>query len=71
MTDNTIATSCRPGLTRRLANMVYDLLLLLSLLFIGTFVVLLFTGGKSVLPGTPFFRLYQLYLLYCFVFFGR
>ncbi|CAK0779276.1 RDD domain-containing protein [Gammaproteobacteria bacterium] len=56
----------RPSLTRRVAAMVYDLFLLLSLLFLASFLILPFTGGHSVPPGHLPFRLYLLAVSFLF-----
>lgn len=56
------------GLLRRLAAMVYDLLLLIALWMLGTAALLPFTGGEAVPAGHILFRLYI--LLITFLFFG-
>ena len=58
----------RPGLPRRLAALVYDSLLLFSLLFVATVPVLLLTGGEAVGPNQPVFTAYLLAVSY--VYFG-
>lgn len=58
----------RPGLPRRLAALVYDSLLLFSLLFAATVPVLLLTGGEAVGPNQPVFTAYLLAVSY--VYFG-
>ena len=40
------------GLLRRLAALVYDCLLLLAILFVGTAAVLPLTGGEAITPAT-------------------
>lgn len=57
-----------PGLARRLAAVVYDGLLLFSILFAATGVLLIFRGGEAVPPNNP---LYTAYLLgVSFFYFG-
>ena len=58
----------RPGLLRRLAALVYDSLLLFSLLFAATVPVLIVTGGQAVRPNHPAFTAYLLAVSY--VYFG-
>ena len=58
----------RPGLPRRLAALVYDSLLLFSLLFAATVPVLFLTGGEAVGPDQPAFTAYLLAVSY--VYFG-
>ena len=58
----------RPGLPRRLAALVYDSLLLFSLLFAATVPVLFLTGGRAVSPNQPAFSGYLLAVSY--VYFG-
>ena len=57
-----------PGLLRRLAALVYDSLLLFSLLFAATVPVLFLTGGQAVGPSQPAFTGYLLAVSY--VYFG-
>ena len=47
-------------LWRRLLAWIYDALVVLAILFVGSFVVLPLTGGNAVAAGNP---LYQLWLL--------
>jgi Predicted membrane protein/domain len=56
------------SLTRRLAAVIYDSLLLFAVLFVGTFPVLGLTDGQAVAPKNFLFTLYLLTL--GFVFFG-
>ena len=58
----------RPGLTRRLAALVYDSLALFALLFAATVPVLFLTGGEAVGPNQPAFTAYLLAVSY--VYFG-
>ena len=62
------AAPLRPGLPRRLAALVYDSLLLFSLLFAATVPVLFLTGGEAVGPDRPAFTAYLLAVSY--VYFG-
>lgn len=45
------------GLARRLAALVYDLMLLGALLFMFTLAVFVMRGGRAVAPGTLWFQL--------------
>jgi uncharacterized RDD family membrane protein YckC len=45
------------GLARRLAALVYDLMLLAAVLFMFTLAVFIVRGGRSVAPGTLWFQL--------------
>lgn len=56
------------GLLRRLGAILYDTLLLFSLLFIATALVLPLAGGQAVAAGSPLFSIYLLAV--CFGFFG-
>jgi uncharacterized RDD family membrane protein YckC len=47
---------------RRLAAIVYDLLLLIAILMLATLLLLPLTGGEAIRSGNHFF---QLYLLLC------
>jgi uncharacterized RDD family membrane protein YckC len=61
-------TAVRPaGLFRRLAALLYDFLLVLSLLMLATLAVLPFTGGKAILHN-PFYNAYLVILI--FLYFG-
>ena len=56
------------GFLRRFAAIVYDSLLLFSVLFFATLVLLLFTGGRAIPPNEP---LYTTYLIgVSFLYFG-
>ena len=57
-----------PGLLRRLAALVYDALLLFSVLFAATLPVLIVTGGQAVSPNHLVFTAYLLAVSY--VYFG-
>lgn len=56
-----------PSLLRRLACIFYDVLLLFSLLFVGSFLVLPFTGGEAVASDNLFYPL--LLFLGCYLYF--
>lgn len=58
----------RAGFLRRFAAIFYDALLLFSVLFFATLVVLPFTGGRAIPPNEP---LYTTYLIaVSFLYFG-
>ena len=61
-------------LPRRLAALVYDCLLLLAILFVGTLVLLPLTGGEAITPaarGPGIYLLYRAWLaLLAFGYFG-
>ena len=56
----------RPGLLRRLAALVYDSMLLFSLLFAATAPALMVTGGEAIRPGHPAFTAYLLAVSYAY-----
>ena len=59
------------SLFRRLMAIVYDLFLLIALLFIATAVAMIATNGEAIEPGQAIYPFYLLYLLaISFVFFG-
>ena len=49
------------GLLRRLAALVYDGLLLLAILFVGTLAILPLTGGEGITPAAPGLGAYLAY----------
>lgn len=49
-----------PGFFRRLGTILYDMLIMLALFMIGTWVLLPLTDGQAISPGNV---MYQLYLL--------
>lgn len=53
-------TNTRPGPLRLLMVMLYDVLLLLSALLLGTMVPVVLNGGDAIEPGNPIFLLYLL-----------
>ncbi len=56
------------GLRRRLAAMAYDWLLLASVLFAATFVLILLRGGTAIEPGTWWYA--TLLIAVAFLFYG-
>lgn len=48
----------RPGPLRHLIVIIYDLLLLLSVLLLATLVAVLLNQGEAIQPGNPFFMAY-------------
>lgn len=68
MTDAAGVLDETPGLARRMAAIVYDSLLLFSLLFAATGVLLIFRAGEAIPPNNA---LYTAYLLgVSFFYFG-
>lgn len=57
-----------PSLFRRTAVIIYDLLLLLALLFLATALLLPFNNGEAFLPNQYFFSIYLLAI--SFIFYG-
>jgi uncharacterized RDD family membrane protein YckC len=58
-----------PGFLRRLAAQIYDLLLLIALLFIATALLLPFTSGEAVI--SEYALIYRIYLIVIsFLFYG-
>ena len=66
--DSPVPTAAPVSLLRRLGAVLYDTLLLLSVLFIATALVLVLTGGEAIPAGNPFFSSYLLFI--CFMFYG-
>lgn len=56
----------RAGLWRRIAALVYDALLIFSLLFAAAAVALVLTGGEAVAAGNPLFQLYLITVIVLF-----
>ncbi len=52
------------GLLRRVAALVYDCLLLLAILFVGTLAVLPLTGGEAITPAAQGLGAYLVYRAY-------
>ncbi len=67
MTDSP-ETYCRPSLFRHLGVMLYDSLLLLSILLLASLLAVALNGGNAIGQGNPFFFLYLLAV--CFLFYG-
>ena len=57
----------RPGLLRRLAALLYDALLLFTVLFAATVPVLLHTDGQAISPNNPAYTLYLLAVSYVYL----
>lgn len=51
---------CRPSVLRHLAAMVYDTLLLLSVLLVAAMIAVTFNSGEAIGKGNPFFIAYLL-----------
>jgi len=69
MTEKTNLSLNYVGLVRRLMAIIYDLFLLLALLFITTAVVMVFNQGNAIVPGHPLYPVYVTCLLiisFCF-----
>ena len=67
-TDNTLQYA---GLVRRLMAIMYDLFLLLAILFIATAIAMMANGGNAIEPGQAIYPFYIVYLLVIsFMFFG-
>ena len=59
------------GLMRRLMAIIYDLFLLLALLFIATSAVMVFNQGNAIVPGHPLYAFYiSCLLIISFCFYG-
>jgi uncharacterized RDD family membrane protein YckC len=59
----------RAGLLRRLAALIYDSLLILALMMMGTAVLLAFTHGQAITPDTAIYPAYLAFLLGIIAFF--
>ena len=71
MTENTNLSLNYVGLVRRLMAIVYDLFLLLALLFIATSAVMVFNQGNAIVPGHPLYAFYvSCLLIISFCFYG-
>ncbi len=69
MTENTNLSPKYVGLMRRLMAIIYDLFLLLALLFIATSAFMVFNQGNAIVPGQPLYAFYVSGLLiisFCF-----
>ncbi len=71
MTENNESTIRYAGLVRRLMAIIYDLLLLLALLFIATAAAMVVNKGNAIVPGQPLYPFYVIYLLtISFIYYG-
>lgn len=67
MTD-TIKAIYRPSFFKQIASMLYDILLLLSVLFTASIIAVIFNGGEAFEPEDLFFIAYL--LVVSFLFYG-
>jgi uncharacterized RDD family membrane protein YckC len=71
MNENTDNRLQYAGLVRRLMAIMYDLFLLLAMLFIATAIAMMFNQGNAIEPGQAIYPFYIVYLLVLsFVFYG-
>jgi uncharacterized RDD family membrane protein YckC len=56
--NKTSENHCRPNVFRHLVIMLYDILLLLSVLLLATLIAVAFNGGEAFGDRNPFFILY-------------
>ena len=71
MTDNTGSPLKYAGLIRRLLAIIYDLFLLIALLFIATAILMALNQGNAIERGQPLYPFYIVYLLtISFIFYG-
>ena len=71
MTENTGSTIRYAGLVRRLIAIIYDLLLLLAILFIATAAAMVVNNVDAIVPGQPLYPFYVIYLLtISFIYYG-
>ena len=71
MNENTDNRLQYAGLVRRLMAIMYDLFLLLAMLFIATAIAMIFNQGNAIEPGQAIYPFYIVYLLVLsFVFYG-
>lgn len=69
MNENASLSLNHVGLFRRLMAIIYDLFLLLALLFVATAIVMIFNHGKAIEPGHalyPFYVSGLLIISFCF-----
>ncbi|MBM2829706.1 MAG: hypothetical protein HW411_496 [Gammaproteobacteria bacterium] len=64
--ENQVLVTPYCGLSRRLAAMLYDSLLLISLFFFGTIVILPFTGGQAISSGNIAYNIYLIIISYLY-----
>lgn len=69
MTDEANVSLRHASLIRRLMAIVYDLFLLVAVLFIATALAMVFNQGKAIEPGQPIYPFYIIYLLIISFFF--
>ena len=55
---NTLETYCRPSLFRHLIIIIYDSLLLMSVLLLASLLAVALNGGEAISQGNPFFLIY-------------
>lgn len=71
MRENSESTTRYAGLFRRLMAIIYDLFLLIALLFIATAAAMVVNRGNAIQPGQAFYPVYVVYLLIVsFIFYG-
>lgn len=71
MNENTDNRLQYAGLVRRLMAIMYDLFLLLAMLFIATAIAMILNQGNAIEPGQAIYPFYIVYLLVLsFVFYG-
>lgn len=71
MSENVNSASRSAGLVRRLMAIIYDLILLLALLFITTAIAMAFNRGNAIEPGQALYPYYVSGLfVVSFVFYG-
>ena len=58
MTENPTPAIVYAGLIRRLMAIIYDLFLLLALLFVTTAIIMIFNHGIAIEPGQPLYPFY-------------
>lgn len=61
-------TYCRPGLFRHLIIIIYDSLLLMSVLLLASMIAVALNGGNAIGQGNPFFLIYLFGV--SFIFYG-
>ncbi|MGB5279276.1 MAG: RDD family protein [Gammaproteobacteria bacterium] len=71
MTENIDYPCQYAGLVRRMMAIIYDLFLLIALLFVATAIAMVFNQGNAIEPGQPLYPFYLISLVtVSFVFFG-
>jgi len=56
----------KASFARRLGSMLYDAILVIALLIVGTCVLLLLTNGENIKPGNFYYQSYLLFLIVSF-----